>query len=66
MKPPCKNCKKRVLHCHSTCSEYIAFSNERRNIQKQKQKEALEYEQRVASIQRMQKYMKRSKKKDGV
>ena len=25
---PCKDCQKRKLHCHSTCSDYAAFREE--------------------------------------
>lgn len=32
MKPesPCKDCKKRDIHCHSVCEEYIAYQDESR------------------------------------
>ena len=31
---PCYNCKKRKLHCHSNCEEYLKFKKqcEKRNI----------------------------------
>lgn len=27
MKPPCKDCSKRVLGCHATCKEYKAYKD---------------------------------------
>lgn len=59
---PCRSCKKRELHCHSTCEDYIAFSNYRKSILKEKQKLALEYECKKESILRMQKVSRRKKK----
>ena len=32
MKPPCKDCKRRHLGCHSTCEEYIAYDEYRQKI----------------------------------
>ncbi|MFI3254882.1 MAG: hypothetical protein R3Y63_11210 [Eubacteriales bacterium] len=28
----CKDCTKRVLHCHSTCSDYLAFKQSQAEI----------------------------------
>lgn len=27
---PCKNCTKRVLHCHSTCEEYLVYKDKKK------------------------------------
>lgn len=32
LKAPCYQCEKREVGCHSTCKEYIEYSNERRKI----------------------------------
>lgn len=30
MKSPCKGCEYRVIGCHSTCTAYIKYSNNRK------------------------------------
>ena len=37
--PPCLNCQDRVLGCHSTCREYLAFRKNRDELLEKKQKE---------------------------
>lgn len=39
---PCKDCQKRQLHCHSSCEEYKAFDQYRREIRERKMKRAEE------------------------
>ena len=40
IKPPCKNCQKRTIGCHSACPEYLAY---RKDLEEKKAKEKLEY-----------------------
>lgn len=40
---PCKNCKKRVLHCHGTCKAYIAYQKELEILREQRIKNNDEY-----------------------
>lgn len=39
---PCKSCKKRFPNCHSTCQEYIDWSQEQRAATKALQKRNFE------------------------
>lgn len=39
MKNPCNNCPDRVLHCHSTCKKYLAYSDYRKEILEKIRKE---------------------------
>lgn len=34
--PPCKNCTKRCLHCHSVCTEYIEYRNQQLQVYEEK------------------------------
>ncbi len=34
--PPCKDCEKRELYCHSTCVEYMKYAKERAEMNKDK------------------------------
>lgn len=38
LKPPCKDCTERHLHCHSECEAYIAFNKEREQIREERKK----------------------------
>lgn len=32
LNPPCKNCTERTVSCHSNCVDYIAYSEQRKEI----------------------------------
>lgn len=36
MKVPCKDCKDRIVGCHSTCEKYISFQNYNNKIKEKK------------------------------
>lgn len=41
LKAPCKDCKKRQIGCHSVCSDYIAYNNEREFLRKTSYKQKM-------------------------
>lgn len=53
MKCPCKDCENRELLCHAKCSDYISWSNQKKEINRQKflDKEAIDTQYK--SISRM-------------
>lgn len=45
---PCKDCKDRVLKCHSTCEDYKNFMKECENIRRRRQEENSKYTVKTA------------------
>ena len=59
MKAPCKNCQDRVLGCHASCPDYIAFrtykDEERTRYNEKKRDEWLYTSERKAMFAKMKK-----------
>lgn len=69
MKPPCRYCDKRCLGCHSTCKEYKAYDEERKEIRRERMTELLLDESETKRIvnadkNRRSAYQRHMKKRD--
>jgi ribosomal protein S4 len=58
-KAPCKDCPDRKVGCHSTCKKYLAFRQERielnKKIYKQKEAEYAEFSRYMKALKEKQK-----------
>lgn len=41
MKPPCRDCTRRVENCHSQCEEYAKYKAENKTVTENKRRERL-------------------------
>ena len=61
----CKNCEKRVLGCHSTCEEYLAYKKSVGEV-KEKRREARQYHiymsERFKQMQKEERWHHKNKK----
>ena len=63
MTAPCYKCEKRHDNCHASCPDYIAFSNERRDLTEKIYREKLLEADALHSPARDQRFKKYAKRR---